>query len=248
MALGDAKHQPQRWTISTKKWSITLLCPRYFAGLLAQTLTGWTITETHSDNRAMITVRLSENTYLVDADVLESVQIHHDIIDALNEVLVCLSYTVTNQTKGAVLLHCAAYGTNNACQIIVGEKNSGKSTVAYHHACSGQSIAADDLLIWIPRQGVFCTLGLPIRMRRPVLSPSGALADAGKFFAGAHIAYSRTDAFDIMPAGQTLLLDQLYTLGPNHEARNVPVLKITSTLKRHLIDDRFTNIKKQLME
>lgn len=248
MALKDAKHQPQRWTISAMEWSITLLCPRYFAGLLAQTLTGWTIAQTHATNPADITVRFFDNAYHVDANVLETIQQHDDIIDTLNEVLVCLSYTMTTQTKGAVLLHCAAYGTTEACHIVVGEKNSGKSTLAYDRARSGQSIAADDLLIWIPRQGVFRTLGLPIRMRRPVLSPNGDLADPDKFFAGAHIAYSRKDAFDIMPAGQTLWLDRLWTLGPQHQVQNVPVLKIATTLNRHLIDDSFTRLKKQLMD
>lgn len=248
MAVADAKHTPLRWTVSAPEWSVTILCPKYIAALLANTLTGWTIAPCDTNARAAIHVHHTDGQYDVDADVLRTPQHHSDLIDALNEVFVCLAYLVTGTIDGAVLLHCAAYGAADRCQIVVGDKNTGKSTRAYHQAYNGISIAADDLLIWTPKQGTFRTLGLPIRMRRPVLSPSGALADPDKFFAGRHITYARKGAFDVMPAGQTLILDHLWKLGPNHTATQVSILKIPTTLNQHLIDADFLTLKKQLMD
>lgn len=242
-------HSAQLWRLTGGGYHFDILCPKYLAAIFAQTLNGWQVSPLHGeDGRPVITVIKDSDRYLVDALVLEHPSLCRDVIDTLNEVFVCLAYLYDHQRGQGDLIHCASYLEQGENHIVVGPKNSGKSTLAHTKAKEGLHIFADDLLFWDPAVGQFISLGLPLRLRRPVVMKDGITADPSHFFAGQSIAYSKLGVFDIAPFGYAFAVDRLWYMQPDHHPKAVSLLKTASTLREFRIPKRFSTLKKQTLE
>lgn len=237
-------HSQQNWTLSGAGFTINIACPKYFAALLAETLNGWLIKVSTNPSKPEIIVARQNDGYFVDALVLTNPEHHSSIVGTLNEFYVNLAYLISSYTPEAVLLHCAAYQENNRNIILIGEKNSGKSSAVFQNALNGKVILADDLLLWRPDTAEFMTLGLPIRLRRPIVNPTNFEVSGKSFFASNGLAYSRVGTFKVAPVGVHFLLDELRRLSTNYKTEPVNLLRITKTLKSHLIGPDFVTIKK----
>lgn len=237
-------HQIQHWQLNVAGFSIEIACPAYFAALLSETLTGWTLAESIDTQPPKILVQRIGDAFSVDALVMGSPLVDKSIVNVLNEFFVVLAYQWCNAEVTAHLLHCAGFRQNGENFVVVGEKNSGKSTRVLHAALDGLEILADDLLLWYPSSGRFKTLGLPLRLRRPVHSKEGNGISNEMFFASDDIAYSKTGHFNIAPGGREFLLDKLLTLAPDHSCKNVPLLQTATKLHHHVIGEEYTSLKK----
>ena len=241
-------HSTSNWVLEGGGHRITLQCPRYIAGILSQVLSGWVIKRV--DGRPFqekLAVTFFSDRYCVDSIVLNKEEIHTDIISAINDLLVNLAYLIPNSDDSLRLVHCAAFVENGMMNIIVGKKNRGKSSFVYQKALAGNEIVADDLIIWQPKLGKFHALGLPLRLRRPVLTLEGKQANSSDFFAGHGIAYSKRHAFNIAQVGKEFLLDRLFELDQNFTPYAVSMLKTPAKLEEYIIGPEYTSLKKEIL-
>lgn len=224
---------------------LRVVCPDHFTALLQATLNGWRITPaTTPHDHVDILVSYENEIFQIDATVLDAHRRHLDMIDTLNEFFLCLVYLLCAHKTGSILLHCAAFVAGRKNHIIVGQKNRGKSTLVYQKAAEGARILADDLLLWDVPNGLFMTLGLPLRMRRPLYGIAEHPSHRQKFLAGRAIAYSRAGGFNIAPVGEYFALDALFELSPERVAKKLSLLKLRPTLREFRIADGFSSLKK----
>lgn len=227
-----------------------LICaelPVFFIDLIRVTLNGWHFTEvTCCSEQVDIIVSHQKDSFYIDATILDKPKIVDDLLDALNEFFLCLSYLTANKNNCFKLIHCASYVEDDKNIIVIGQKKSGKSELVLSKAISGNLIYADDLLLWNPKKGVFISLGLPLRIRKssPLLSDHTLIKD--KFLIGKNILYSHQKYFNNAKFGVSFSLDRLKTVDKNFKTKNVPIHKILTYLEQHLISDNFTSYKKDL--
>jgi hypothetical protein len=236
------------WRLQGGGCKFDILCPKYFAGMLKQSLTGWQIEPVEGTVEICISLHKQNDDYVVDARISEKVCRCDCLINALNEFLVFLAYSFQNQTDSGDLIHCAGFCEDQLNHIVVGPKNSGKSTLAHDKAMAGLSVYADDLLFWNTKAGEFVALGLPLRLRRPVVLSSGENADPSNFFAGSVLAYSKVGVFDIAPIGSAFSLDRLWEMTLNHQLKPVSLLATPKALQVFRIPKDFSTVKKQKLE
>lgn|GEM_PF-607576 len=224
---------------------IQAVCPQHFVALLQATLNGWSITPSNEPHPCVdIMVSYKHQIFQIDALVLDGPRRHTDMIDALNEFFLCLCYQLCAQKKDTVLLHCAAFVEGGKNHILVGQKNRGKSTLTYKKAVEGTKILSDDLLLWDVPKGRFTTLGLPLRMRRPLYGAADHPEHRHKFLAGKSIAYSRTGGFNIAPVGESFALDALFELSAERIAKRLGFLQLRPALRRFRIAAEYCTLKK----
>lgn len=224
--------------------SVGIACPGFFRSLLEHTLNGW-VYEACADMEAVdIHVAWDGEGYDIDSVVLVERQRYTDMIAALNEVFLSLSYILTARTPEAVLLHCAAFDDRGRHHLIVGEKGAGKSTLVTGQAVSGARIYADDMVVYFPKTASCMAIGLPMRLRRPVQSPLKEQITPEDFFAGQTLAYSKAGAFDIAPAGQRFELDRILVLEAGGKKRSVSLFRSAKTLQSYKIGSLYTTLKK----
>ena len=96
------------WALRSKNSEILIFCPQFFANLMAQTLVGWSIAPAQPGDGYDITLSYDGARYTIDSIMLDAPRDYGDMIDALNEVFLCLSYHVAANTPDAVLIHDAA--------------------------------------------------------------------------------------------------------------------------------------------
>ena len=241
-------HLPENWKMKGGGHCIHVRCPRYFIGVLAEILSGWSITKSNQTDKCAVTASFVHEGYLIDSLVLLKPSKHNEIMNALNEFLVNLAYVISGMDRDTRLLHCAGFFEHGEMNIVVGAKNRGKSALVYKKACEGKEIVADDLLIWQPKTGKFFALGFPLRLRRPVLPIDGRSANPDNFFAGDKIAYSKKHAYDIAQVGKSFLLDQLWELDQRYTPRSVPILQTAVTLEKFIIGPEYTTVIRERLE
>lgn len=221
--------------------SITVQAPLFFRGLLRQTLTGWKISSLDTPNRPMIMVLFENGDFTIKTDLMKPVPSRSDLIDTLNEFFLCLAYLSITKIKGAKLLHCAAFNEDKKNVVVFGKKNAGKSSVVLSKAQAGATILADDLLIWLPKSATLMCVGLPIRMRRPVVGLNQTSSDKPQFIAGKQIAYAQKDVFKIAGAGDAFTPDKICKLA-EHEMSPVPFRQWPQIIAKHTVSDDYTRV------
>ena len=148
MAVEDSTaHQQKHFTTRVFDGLICITAPISFVELAEATLIGWYFAEQeHHSAKTDIVVSYQGNSFCVDSTILDKPKVVDDLLDALNEFFLCLSYLVANKTQAFGLLHCASYAEAGENIILLGEKKSGKSAKTLSKAISGELIYADDLL------------------------------------------------------------------------------------------------------
>ena len=225
--------------------SITVQSPLFFRDLLEQTLTGWEISILDTPNRPRIMVLFENGRFNIKTDLIKPVPSRSDLIDTLNEFFLCLAYLSVTRIKGAKLLHCAAFNEDKKNVVVFGKKNAGKSSLVLSKAQAGATILADDLLIWLPKSATVMCVGLPIRMRRPVVGLNKTSSDKPQFIAGKQIAYAQKDVFEIAGAGDAFTPDTICELA-DHEMTPVPFRQWPQIIAKHTISDDYTRVSPAL--
>jgi hypothetical protein len=236
------------WALRSKNSEILISCPQFFANLMAQTLVGWSIAPAQPGDGYEITLSYDGARYTIDSIMLDAPRDYSDMIDALNEVFLCLSYHVAANTPDAVLIHCAAFEQDRTCSLIIGRKGAGKSSLMFEKAAAGARIFADDLLLYFPAQARCMALGLPLRLRRPVPAPLRGSLNVDGFFAGARLAYSKRDTYDVAPMGDTFFLDQIVALHGVGDQRVMPLRQSAAALTEYRIGAHYVTVKKPLLQ
>ena len=220
----------------------SIISPLFFRDLLAQTLTGWHVSSIAKSGSADIQVGWENDQFFIESNLVKSVPKRVDLIDVLNEFFLSLAYLTTAKTEGAQLIHCAAFNVHGRQSIIFGKKNSGKSSLTFEKARVGAEILADDMLVWLPRSATFTCIGLPLRMRRPVIGLEGTEEEKKWFIAGKQIAYAQKDAFRIASAGYSFVPDKIYRL-ENRSLSPVPFLSWPKAITEHSISSEYTSLR-----
>lgn len=221
--------------------SITVQAPLFFRDLLEQTLTGWEISIFDTPNRPRIMVLFENGRFTIKTDLIKPVPSRSDLIDTLNEFFLCLAYLSVTKIKGAKLLHCAAFNEDKKNVVVFGKKNAGKSSLVLSKAQAGATILADDLLIWLPKSATVKCVGLPIRMRRPVVGLNKTSSDKPQFIAGKQIAYAQKNVFKIAGAGDAFTPDTICELD-EREMTPVPFRRWPQIIAKHTISNEYTRI------
>ncbi len=221
--------------------TIKVFAPTFFHDLVNQTLTGWKVTPLRSANTYDIIISVKDRAFVIQTNLSKRIPAQTDLIDALNEFFLCLAYLVTAKTHGAQLLHCAAYTKAKQNVVVFGKKKAGKSSLVFEKAQSGETILADDLLIWLPKLAKVMCIGLPLRMRRPVRGLNAIKPATPQFIAGRKTAYAQKDAFKVGEAGLSFTPDKIYRL-QNRKLVSVPFLKWPDTIVQHTISDDYTRL------
>ncbi len=250
MAVEHSNIHQQKYFITRAFDSlISIVAPASFIELAEATLIGWRFVEQKSSlAKNDIIVSYRDNLFHVDSTVLNNPKVVDDLLDALNEFFLCLSYLLANKTQEFGLLHCASYTETGKNIILLGDKKSGKSAKTLSKAIAGELIYADDLLLWHAKRGVFVALGLPLRLRRTMISLIDGDTVKDKFIIGKNILYSHQKFFNNAKLGDEFSLDQLKLMSENFDfaTKDISMYKTLLYLKQHLIADNFLSIKKNL--
>ena len=222
---------------------VVIASPKFFASLLRETLTGWTFALT-SEPEIDVWLSYSANRYEIDSVVQKKPFVYEDMMDALNETFLNICYVIASKISDTVLIHSAAYRSGKSINLLVGEKGSGKSTQTANKALDGCQIFADDLVLYLPKEGQFQALGLPIRLRRPIPQDLSALANKDIMIPGRRIAYSRNGAFNIAPAGQKFTVTNVIEISAGGGGKPIPLISIPRTIAKFKISESYTTITK----
>jgi hypothetical protein len=244
-------HQQKHFTTRAFDSLICIIAPASFIELAEATLIGWRFVEQKSSlAKSDIIVAYRDNLFHVDSTVLDNPKVVDDLLDALNEFFLCLSYLLANKTQEFSLLHCASYTEAGKNIILLGDKKSGKSAKTLSKTIAGELIYADDLLLWHAKRGIFVALGLPLRLRRTMIPLIDSDTVKDKFIIGKNILYSHQNFFNNAKLGDEFLLDQLKLMSENFDfaIKDIPVYKTLFYLKQHLIAGNFISIKNILQK
>jgi len=237
MAVTEEGQTDERsFVLEGARHRVEVVAPLFFFDLLGQTLTGWSIQPLESCDTPDLTIRKDGDDYVITSILAKPVPVRRDLIDALNEVFLCLSYLITARTFGAYLLHCAAFRVDGVNILVFGKKNAGKSSLMLEKARQGATILADDLMIWLPQAAEVMCVGLPLRMRRPVLGLDHGAAVTPQFIAGRQTAYAQKDVFQIAKAGLSFTPDKICQL-QNRQLVPVPFMQWPRVIAKHRISD-----------
>ena len=248
MAVEEAdKYQASIFVVEIFDGQICIKSPAFFIELAQATLSGWRFAKDAPCSKDLdVSISYQDDLFCVDASILDKPKQTQDLLDALNEFFLCLSYLLANKNPKLKLLHCASYVESGENVILLGEKNSGKSDKTLSIALGGDKIYADDLLLWSVKTSEFIALGLPLRLRRStaLFDKDDSIRD--KFLMGKHILYSHKKYFNQAVLGEHFLLDKIQLMEKGFALNNIPIHKFQSQLEQFLISDKFISYKRKI--
>jgi len=234
----DKTNTVHKFVLTGYNCSVIISAPYYFFKLISLMLFGWKLSYIEQKGMFELNISKKNNLYVINSSLQYIPKPRSDIIDTLNEIFLCLSYLLAAKNHNARLLHCASFLENNSYKIVVASKKSGKSSLLFNKSQTGICVAGDDLILWFPKEGNFMCIGLPVRMRRPVIYK----IDNNKMIAGKNIAYSLPNHIKCLDVGHFFEIDKVFTL-VDYRLINVPLIFWTSTLSRYLIDKSFIRLQ-----
>ena len=237
---GNVNHKKVSRMLNGQNCNVLIKAPDIFHKLLSLTLSGWTYKQPIVDDYFELGVSLQNGKYHITSNLAYAPTPRSDLIDTLNEILLCLCYLLTAKNPDGLLIHCAAFCEKDRNNVILASKKSGKSSLVLDKSQQGVSILADDLAIWFPMQGRLMCLGLPIRMRRPI--PAEFHLKRQDFIAGKNIAYSKSTSVNCFQVGHLFVPDKLMTLN-NRVTKSISFWRWPSMLNAFAIDDTYSQLK-----
>lgn len=195
---------------------ITMRAPEVIYDLLNVSLSGWKIAPKEFSTDPQIEV-VHDGKFSVCSSSYSGTRPHSDFINALNEVLIAVAYSVRQAKPDYSLVHAAALEIDGRKVVYFGRSKSGKSRYAAMRCVAGARCLADDLLLYSSKAGYFETLGLPIRMRRPLPDDLLNAIDSKKILVGHSLCYLPNAAVSIAPAGQIFVADDLFAFDHNYQ-------------------------------
>ena len=220
--------------------SVVIDAPNFIHKILLLTLSGWVCEDEEHKNCFELQVRQHQGKFRIKSDLVYTPTPRSDPVDTLNEIFLSLCYLLAAKNPDGFLVHCAAFREKDINNVILASKKSGKSTLVLEKSQQGSSILADDLAIWFPRRGQLMSLGLPIRMRRPV--PGKFKLRKQDFIAGKNIAYSVASTFDCFAVGQLFVPDSIMTFD-GRELKTIPFWRWPYKLNQFGIDGAYSQLK-----
>ncbi len=232
----------QSFIFYTKDTKIIVLAPTLFTELVLHLLSGWRVDKV-DDIEACIALRYLDNQWQIDSIICNSTIIRNDLVDAVNIFFLLLVYNVKRLQPSSKLIHCAGYEQNNENTLVLGTHGSGKSMHVITQGILGNKVLADDLVLFYPRRGLFATLGLPIRLRRPIGEFIENYFNASDLLVGSQIAYVRKNAIPVAPAGEVFSLDKFEQF--DHDGvKNISIFSVLRHAKKYVLGDHFSSVKK----
>lgn len=200
--------------------------------ILSATLSGWRVELLQNQQPLDLSVTFEDNRFEIVSDSLDLATGYSDLVDTLNVVLIALARLYTKFRSDKLMIHCAAFISNNGLStLVLGAKKSGKSSLTWQSACEGGTVLADDILLWNERAGNFECLGMPVRLRRPVLWNGEPEALKKGIIAGKRLAYTRNSIISIAPVGYIFVPDEILGAKSVGVFEPIPVLKIKHALQ-----------------
>jgi hypothetical protein len=205
-------------------------------------LSGWTVLENckFRNPSSIKIIKGFNGAYQVTSDLQYYPTPRIDLIDTLNEVFLTISYLLWAQNPKASLIHCGAYQLNGQNNILLGSKKAGKSSLVQSLAQKNAVILADDLLLWLPWKAKFISIGLPLRMRRPI--PVSLFTEKKNYLCGKNIVYFINKTFNCADAGFEFFVHRISFLN-NGQETEIPFYKWANMLSKFNIDKKYRLIR-----
>lgn len=200
--------------------------------LCCNLLVGWTINKTASDRTNIHVTK--QKKYLIESSSLSFSKSHSDLISSFNQFLIILSYLIANGLKNFKLFHGAAILEKKRCVVILGDKKSGKSLFVAETCCKTGSAIADDLLL-INANLEILTLGLPVRIRRPLGQNFIDLIGPRNLLVGKSLIYVNPRRLRTLKAGLTQKVTYLLMLKDQKKSKITSSNEISNHLKSRMI-------------
>ena len=137
---------------------------------------------------------------------------HKDLVNTLNELFICVAFTIAHNFNHMRLMHCAAYANSKEAVLLFGKRKSGKSTLVTKKALADYKVYGDDICLWSTKGERIISLGFPIRRRRPVFYEENNQSYNDCFIAGHSLAYSRKNCFRLASPGESIEPTEVYEL------------------------------------
>lgn len=231
-------------TLRVEDLTLTVFAPTYFLAMLKETLHGWSIVPGDDGVEPDIMV-IHEAEYIqTDARIHAAPLRRTDPIHALNDFFLTLAYLYANHHSRWELVHCAAISREGRNVLLLGDKKSGKSVMAIRHGVGGHGFIADDLLLWNTSRGVFKTIGLPPRLRRPVMDEIIRRTAADAFFAGKDLAYMKVGRYNGVPAAQIIEFDEVRRVKSGAEIEKISLLNYASEIRSRVVSKSYMEFAK----
>ena len=213
---------------------ITVRAPESIFELMRVALCGWEIKPEDERVNPMIEVFGEGKLRVVSASFVGA-RPHSDLINTLNDVFIALAYCVRDLKPNCDLVHAAALKSNDGISIYFGARKSGKSRFVAEQCIDDKICIADDLLLYCKNSHLFESLGLPVRLRRPVHASLLAKIDSSKLLVGHSICYFTEGMCKLMPAGQAFSPDTLFELQPEYKLCALPLIELEHRRALHVI-------------
>lgn len=240
-------HQQNTFITKALDTTICIYAPIFFIELAKNTLSGWSFKSIQPNSTEIdISISYQNKVYCLDSVILNKNKNFNDLLDALNEFFLLLSYLIAGRNKTLKLIHCASYQEDGTNIILLGEKHSGKSEQILKKALSDCKVYADDLLFWNPKDSKFIALGLPLRLRRTAISLIKDASIKDKFFKGKHILYSHKNFFNQSALEDYFLLDKIKIMNNQYISNDIPIYKFQKYLEKYLIGNNLISYKRKI--
>lgn len=213
----------------------------FFHRLISVSLSGWSVLENCEIIKpfSIKIIKGCSGKYEITSDLQYNPTPRSDLIDTLNETFLTISYLLWAKNPKASLIHCGAYQSNGENNILLGSKKSGKSSFVQSQAQKNAVVLADDLLLWLPWKAKFISIGLPLRMRRPI--PVNLFTEKKNYLSGKNIVYINNMAFNSADVGYEFFVDKIAYLDKGKQTI-VPFYKWAYMLTKFKIDEKFRRI------
>lgn len=221
---------------------INIDAPDFFHRLLSVSLSGWKALENCIliDHFCIKINRDFDGKFEIVSDLQYNPTPRSDLIDTLNEIFLTISYLLWAKNPEASLIHCGAYKFDGKNNILLGSKKSGKSSFVQSQAKNNAVVLADDLILWLPWRAKFISIGLPLRMRRPI--PVELFIEKKNYLSGKNIAYLNNKTFRTVGVGYEFIVDRISYLN-NRKEIEIPFYKWAYMLSKFKIDEKYRQIR-----
>jgi len=205
------------------------------ARLVEVMLCGWQLTKAANANQEdQFDIKTNQaDKYQVYAPAIDFDKTHSDLVDAFNELLICIAYLACKKAPNMRLIHGGAMVRDGRIEILLGGHKAGKSSYLARYCNQQDALISDDLLL-IDEEHQLFGLGFPLRLRRPIADDILAKVGAKQMLAGHALVYLGPKAFAMYPAGKALEPDRLYLL-ENYQSQRMMRYKWRSMIEQRLI-------------
>ena len=215
---------------------VAVRAPQAIFDLLTVSLSGWDVRPEPEDTQVEPVIDVRDTGKLqVHSRSYTGARPHSDLINTLNDVFIALAFCVRDSKRHFHLMHAAALKSGGEISLLFGSSKSGKSRYIAERCVKGDVCIADDLILRSETSGLCETLGIPLRLRRPVSLEIVQKIDSSTLLVGHSICYFTPATCALMPAGRVFSPDHLFQFDEGYKLRTMDLSELDRLQLEHRI-------------